>query len=378
MDTARADRRIPCLDGLRAISIGFVLLAHLAGTGGFPIPAALGKVVELGDVGVHVFFVISGYLITRLLLEEFDRRQRISLSRFYLRRTLRIFPPYYAFILVLVIAQALGWLQLASHDVLRAMTYTSNYYPDRSWFTGHTWSLSVEEQFYLIWPAVFVLAGSRRAIIAAACLVLCGPIIRLGSWELMRWAGDGIPTRFETVADAIAVGCVLAGTREWLHSKPQYLRVLTSPLFAIVPLAVVASGAFHGHPLLYFGAEMTIMNVGAALCLDWCLTHPAGRIGTILNARPLVFVGLLSYSLYLWQQLFLNRASNAVVAAFPVNVALAVTVALVSYYLVEQPSLRLRRRIERTLDKGRAGSTSSSFDAPTGLIADPIISEAGH
>src|SRR4051812_33530313 len=151
MDTPHADHRIPSLDGLRAISIAFVLFAHLAGTRNFPASRVVGKIVDFGALGVHVFFVISGYLITRLLLEELERRQRISLGRFYLRRTLRIFPPYYAFILALVAAQALGWLQLASRDVMHAMTYTSNYYLERSWFTGHTWSLSVEEQFYLLW-----------------------------------------------------------------------------------------------------------------------------------------------------------------------------------------------------------------------------------
>jgi len=354
MSQSRDDGRIPSLDGLRAISIGFVLAAHLAGTRGFPVSAALGKVVEFGDLGVHVFFVISGFLITRLLLEELERRNEIRLGRFYLRRTLRIFPPYYALILALGIAQMLGWLHLAAHDVARAISYTSNYYPDRSWFTGHTWSLSVEEQFYLLWPAVIVVAGPRRAIVAAACVVLFGPIVRTASWELMPWSADGIPNRFETVADAIAAGCVLAGLREWLHARPLYMRALTSPLFAVVPLAVVGAAAFHEHPLLYFAVEMSVMNIGAALCLDWCITYPEGRIGALLNARPLVFVGLLSYSIYLWQQPFLNRASAAGVNAFPANILIAAAAALTSYYAIEQPSLRLRRRIERALDRRRA------------------------
>jgi peptidoglycan/LPS O-acetylase OafA/YrhL len=374
MSHSSSEGRIPSLDGLRAISIGFVLVAHLAGTRGFPVSAALGKMVEFGDLGVHVFFVISGYLITRLLLEELERRQEIRLGRFYLRRTLRIFPPYYVLILALAIAQSLGWLQLAAHDVVRAISYTSNYYPDRSWFTGHTWSLSVEEQFYLLWPAVIVVAGPRRAIVAAACVVLLGPVVRTASWELMPWSGEGIPNRFETVADSIAAGCVLAGIRGWLHDRPLYMRALTSPFFAIVPLAVVAAGALHEHPLLYFAVEMSVMNVGAALCLDWCITYPEGRIGSLLNARPLVFVGLLSYSIYLWQQLFLNRASAAAINAFPVNILIAAAAALTSYYVIEQPSLRLRRRIERALDHRRAPIPPVAADAAL-LVPEPAMSE---
>ena len=133
MNTAHGDGRIPSLDGLRAISIALVLFAHLAGTRSFPVSYPVGNIFYFGELGVHVFFVISGYLITRLLLEELERRQRISLGRFYLRRTLRIFPPYYTLILALVIAQAAGWLQLAPRDVSRAMTYTSE---PRSVWTG--------------------------------------------------------------------------------------------------------------------------------------------------------------------------------------------------------------------------------------------------
>jgi peptidoglycan/LPS O-acetylase OafA/YrhL len=365
--------RIPSLDGLRAISIVSVLFAHLAGTHGYPAGrAGVSALIDFGELGVHVFFVISGYLITRLLLEEIERRQRISLPRFYLRRTLRIFPPYYAFMLALVAAQAIGWVQLASHDVSHAVSYTSNYYSDRSWFTGHTWSLSVEEQFYLLWPALIVLAGSRRAILAAACFVVLAPIVRVGEWELIRWAGDGIEHRFETVADAIAVGCVLAGARDWLHSRPEYMRALESRGFIVAPLAVLAAGAGHEHPLVYFGAAMTIGNVATALCLDWCITNPDGRVGRLLNARPLVAVGLLSYSLYLWQQPFLNRTSGWAWAAFPSNILLASLAALGSYFLIEQPSLTVRRRIERALDKQRRPATGRSVDSME-LVPEPLI-----
>src|SRR5215831_9629535 len=194
--------RIPSLDGLRAISIAFVFVGHLAGTRGFPVPAAAGNAVNIAELGVHVFFVISGYLITRLLLQETASSGRIDLGNFYLRRTLRIFPPYYALLAALLAADLLGAVALHRHDILRAMTYTTNYDEGRSWYVGHTWSLSVEEQFYLLWPAVVLLARPRRAVLAAAAVVLAVPIIRVGSLELMRWSGDGIGARFETVADA--------------------------------------------------------------------------------------------------------------------------------------------------------------------------------
>lgn len=374
VQTPHSADRIPSLDGLRAISITLVLVSHLAGTRHFAMSAAQGNTLALGELGVQVFFVISGYLITRLLLEELDRNQHISMGRFYLRRTLRIFPPYYALIAVLVGAQAAGWIALAPHDAVRAVTYTSNYDAGRSWYIGHTWSLSVEEQFYLLWPAVIVLAGTRRAIVVAACAVLVAPVIRLGSWELMRWAGDGIGHRFETIADAIAIGCVLAGTRVWLHRSETYLRALASPWFALVPLTVLAANLLHDHPVVYFGVGFTIVNLGVAACLDWCVTYADGRVGRLLNAAPLVFVGQMSYSLYLWQQLFLNRSSSAVAASFPLNIVLASAAALASFFVIEQPALRLRRRIEAHWKARAARGTPEEIEAGPALGGPAIVS----
>ena len=349
--------RIPSLDGLRAVSIGLVLLAHLVGTRSFPLTVESGQVLALGELGVHVFFVISGFLITRLLLEELGITGRNSLPDFYFRRTMRIFPAYYFFLLVLAALAWGGIVQLTSGDMAHALTYTSNYYSARSWLVGHTWSLSVEEQFYLLWPALVVMAGRRRALWLAALAVAFAPMIRIASWELMRSSGDGIGHRFETVADAIAVGCVLAGARDWLHQLPSYRRLLASRLFVLVPCLAVAGSLLYDHPVAHFLIGISVMNLAIAASLDWCVTFGSGRVGRVLNWAPLVFVGTISYSLYLWQQLFLNRMSGAPTAAFPLNLMLACVAALTSYYLVEKPALRLRRRLEASWHRPVTGAT---------------------
>lgn len=346
---AARNERIPSLDGLRAISISLVLISHLAGTRNFPLSATQGNFWALGEFGVVVFFVISGFLITGLLLDEVAKTGQIHLGRFYLRRTLRIFPPYYAFLVCLLVGNALGAIPLKPGDTVHAATYTANYDLGRSWFVGHTWSLSVEEQFYLLWPALLLFVRTRKAILIAAAVVVISPFIRVAEWELLRQYGEGVGHRFETIADAIAVGCVLAGTRTWLHRTTWYPRLLVSPAFIIVPFAAVGANLLHDHPLVNFAAGMTVTHVAIALCLDWCVTFHEGRVGRILNAAPLVFVGWLSYSLYLWQQPFLNRASDAAFAAFPLNIAIVALLALISYYAIERPSLALRRRLERLL-----------------------------
>lgn len=354
--------RIPSLDGLRAISIALVVFGHMAGTQGFPISYEGADYLRLGSLGVRMFFVISGFLITGLLLRELATSGRIDLARFYVRRSLRIFPAYYAFLAIVFLAGMGGLLQFQPGDFLHALTYTSNYHPARSWNLGHTWSLAVEEQFYLLWPAILVLFGRRHGLWLAAGLVAVAPLIRFSAWTLMPHVHWG--HRFEMVADSIAVGCVLAALDHWLREQRWYQRLLQSPLFVVVPVIVLAICAFQRRPRL-IGLLSPVANVGIALCIHRSVLRPADHIGRILNSGPLVGIGVLSYSLYLWQQIFLNRSSSSSACEFPLNLALTVAASLLSYYLIERPALRSRERIEAWLFSPRAAEPTgerSSLD----------------
>ena len=124
--------------------------AHIAGT--VNAPAVLVPLHNLGNFGVTIFFVISGFLITVLLLEELRSQGKISIRGFYQRRIFRIFPAFYFYIALVLLANSLGYLDLYDGDVLHAVTFTMNYHHERAWAFNHTWSLAVEEQFYLFWP----------------------------------------------------------------------------------------------------------------------------------------------------------------------------------------------------------------------------------
>lgn len=346
--------RIPSLDGLRALSISLVLFGHLCGTQNFWSGDSLGF-LGFGEFGVRVFFVISGLLITKLLLNEFGTTGKIHLAKFYFRRTFRIFPPYYAFLFFLIIVQPLGWFLLNDGDIWHTLTYTSNYHLERSWNVGHTWSLSVEEQFYLLWPAALLLLGVRRGWKAAVLVLLLSPFIRLGIFHLWPSRAEGVGHQFETVADAIATGCVLACQTAWPQwARAWYERLLQSRLMLALPVLGFAGNSLSDHPTPSFLFGYTLANLCIGVCVDWCIRNHEGRLGRVLNSAPLVFVGTISYSLYLWQQLFLNRHSDNVTASFPLNLTLAVGAALLSYYLIEKPSLRLRQRLEaRLFPKGK-------------------------
>jgi len=352
--------RIPSLDGLRAISILMVLFAHLSGTAGF---VAWKQVGMLAEFGVRVFFVISGFLITTLLLNEEEKTGTVSLRHFYLRRTLRIFPPFYVFVAAMALASALGWIALQRFDLLAALTYTTNYHHHRAWYLGHAWSLSVEEQFYLLWPFVMKVLGPRRAARVALGAIVAAPLLRFGLLVGAPSLRPGIGETFPTVADAIATGCWLACNRARVDASPRLQAFLRGGWFWLVPVVALAAAATPSAKLGCLVGE-TITNIGVALLIERVVRYPDGASGRVLNARPVVFLGMLSYSLYLWQQPFLNRSSSLWISHFPVNLALAFAAALVSYYLVERPSLRLRAFIERQMRRPDRAATKTPAAAP--------------
>jgi len=356
-----SSRDLPSLDGLRAISITFVILGH----------AIQGRVIHFIDVvlsrlanfGVCVFFVISGYLITTLLAREAESRGGVSLRRFYLRRTLRIFPPYYAYLLTIVTGVvALGWELPHGARLWPAFTYTTNVFATHFWLTLHAWSLSMEEQFYLTWPIVLALliaqkgvsAGLRSSQRIAVMGLVAFPILRVITFALTR---DGNITG-GLIFDYVAAGSAVALLRA-SDSFPREKAVLdTFRSNSWTPLAACAALALHlifqGSTRWVFASAIIIVTPLEAVLLSifvaWAVSNTGHPIGKVLNLRLLRVVGVGSYSLYLWQQLFFGEeipfARN-----WPLIAKLCGTMlcAVISYYCIERPSLRLRSRLERTI-----------------------------
>ena len=346
---SQQESRIASLDGLRAVAIGCVIAAHLQGDRGFPLPPSL-LLDALGLLGVNAFFVLSGFLITGLLMREVSRDHTINLRHFYFRRTLRIFPPYYVFIAFVVIVGAVGVWSVSWKDLLYSATYTSNYawLGEHRLFVGfplsHSWSLAVEEQFYLVWPASMLLLGLSRARWLPLVIIAGAPIATM----LEERAGWGIAGySFETVSAGLAFGCALALWYSRLSESPVFqvlMRSLWLPFVAVAvaflrPLTLTLP---HSQSLTH-----SVQLLALTLLLAWCVENPRSVLGRVLNTRPVTYVGRLSYSLYLWQQPFLIRHGNdGWPQPFPINLLLVAAAALLSYYLVERPALRWRARIE--------------------------------
>ena len=335
-------KHLRSLDGLRAVSIILVLLDHM----GRPWdrgPLDLG-VGNYGHLGVVVFFVISGFLITSLLMSEEARKGRVSLKLFYARRAVRIFPAAYVYLACVFLLSRAGWIHLPSKDFWYAVTYTVNFHPNPGWHVGHLWSLSVEEQFYLLWPFAFVALGLRRAVWVAAAVILVGPLARAGAWIFLRGtAWDDVPM-FPMVADSLAVGCLLAAYRNWLENQRWYLRLLRPGVSIFLVALVLLLNRYTGYGVVEVLGR-SVINVALALLVHRSVVHSRDLVGRFLNWTPVVFIGALSYSFYLWQQIFLDRHSSAWVTEFPQNLVLSFAAALASYFLLEKPLMALRQRL---------------------------------
>jgi len=319
-----ANRRIPSLDGLRTISIVLVLLGHLYGTAHYPKNALTFFLARYAHLGVQIFFGISGFLITTLLLNERRKTGRIDFYAFYLRRTRRIFPAAFFYITVMAIVARPGYLGWA-------YSYTMCYAGQgRPWLLGHLWSLSVEEQFYLLWPFVLAFGFFRKEKIGFAAMLLT-PFARLIFW---RAGMRDIDEYFPAVADSLVAGCLLAFYRPVLQVKARWL---TQPLVFLALGALTAS-----IPWMLPRVRMQIFLGGLpSVVIALFIFAAIERRDWLLNNRVTYALGVLSYSLYLWQQPFLNHASNRWWTAFPVNILLALACAIGSYYVVERPFLRM-------------------------------------
>lgn len=338
----KVGKRLSGLDGIRAVAVLMVVVGHASKFPQFPAVVRDLLVLDIARFGVTIFFVLSGFLITTLLLDERARTGRVSLRDFYLRRTVRIFPAAYLYIASASLAALAGWVALAPGDVLHAVTYTMNYHHDRAWTLGHLWSLAVEEQFYLLWPLAFLLAG-RRAIHVAVSIVVLVPAVRVLAWVLFPAERTGIDEEFQYVADALATGCLMAllvdrfGAETLAGRMPRWL-----PLAGAV--AAVAAAAFSEWPSFFLPLGTTIVDVGIALCIFGAAYRPAAGVDRVLNSRIAVFVGMISYSLYLWQQMFLSRDLGLAHGRLPLAIALSFLAAAASYFMLEKPLLGLRER----------------------------------
>jgi peptidoglycan/LPS O-acetylase OafA/YrhL len=362
--------RIPALDGLRGVAVFVVVMLHL----GMLRPTwplsflAEGGVFRGGFLGVDVFFVLSGFLITDLLLREQQQTGKVNFALFWRARAFRLLPPL-ALYLIAVIPYTMssgysvtGTPQAMVKSVVGVLMFATNwaglagpYFLEE---LGHLWSLAIEEQFYVLWPFVvlFVIPLRRRPAFVASALF--SVIVAVGVWRAIRFESDGWLTtylRTDTRVDGLLVGALVAS----LHARG--IRVDRFPLLipgasvAAVLLLITALFGPDAEAFWYYRGGFTLVALGTALIVAVLISEDVQqrrpRLVRCLEWRPLRALGIVSYGLYLWHLAVfvafrrLGAEWNGIVRAIA---ALAVTAAVVaaSWYLVEVPVQRLRHRLD--------------------------------
>jgi len=341
----------PGLDGLRAIAVLGVIAYHLNfawATGGL--------------LGVGVFFVLSGYLITDLLLTEYRRHKRIALGQFWLRRARRLLPALFVMLFVVLVWSTLfarGQLSDLKNDLLPAIFYVSNWwfiFHHVSYFSrfgppavlGHLWSLAVEEQFYLFWPLILFAAlhwvKDRRIILAGVLALAAASALEMA----FLYSPVTDPTRVydgtDTRAFALLIGAALAfvwpRVRSYGPISPGGRRILE--LIGGIALAGILALYWHTgeyDPFIYRGG-MLLLSILTAVVIAVCC-HPGARFGNWLGITPLRWVGERSYAMYLWQfpVIVLSTRLNASPSYWKavLQVAAIFIISALSWRFVEQP-----------------------------------------
>jgi peptidoglycan/LPS O-acetylase OafA/YrhL len=347
---------LPTLDGWRAVAILAVLICHgsdqiFSEAGPWP-NEQLHAYTRHGSLGVDIFFGISGFLICTRLLQEQQRSGRISLRGFYIRRAFRILPASFTYLAVVGFLGLTGLLYVGAWQWLSCLLFFRNYVDSSAaggWYTGHFWSLCIEEHFYLFWPGLLVLLGTRRARWGVAGMALAVAVWRALEFR-HQWLGRFLPesgfyARTDIRLDGLLWGCWMA----LLFSVPRVRAWLTRWLSLGVWLAM--AGAFLA--LVKYHPPMSMLGQAflIPLLLVATIVRPRGLVGRVLETMPMRWIGRISYSLYLWQQLFLVGSREPRPLPFgplqewPLNVAACFACAALSFYVIERPLIHLGQRL---------------------------------
>ncbi len=361
--TAELRGYLPTLDGWRAVAILFVMFFHardaLILVIGAPMARLAPRMLLWGPFGVDLFFAISGLLITSRLMAEEAKFGRINLKSFYIRRVFRILPPSLVFLAVVLILGLTGVIAFRLNSWFAALFFYVNYTLDPLWYVGHFWSLAVEEHFYAFWPALLVFVPRNRRVATGVSLSLL-----VFFWRMMNYkvAAIGIATgsayfthqgRTDFQLDGILWGATmaLAFSKKW----PRWVLSLPfgSALMLLVLLSLNASGNWK-----LLQVFLLFRKLAVPIILLTTIMNCRGIVAFVLESRVLKAIGRLSYSLYLWQQLFLVWGVQLLprvpwAQRFPVNILCAFACAIVSYYLLEKPFIRIGHRIATSRAPGQ-------------------------
>ena len=342
-------KHIKGFDALRAFSIILVIANHLGLY--FELPETEFYRVRLwgiisGTAGVQVFFTLSGFLITKLLLEEKIKFGKINVKFFYIRRFLRLLPPLFIFFFGITILMLIDWLKADKQALMYSFFYLYNFVHNNHYLPelAHTWSLAVEEQYYLIWP-MLVMFFSRSKITAIILITLI--LSSIGSYVLPTYEFTQGYHSERWIIPAIApilIGSYFAYltvySSKWVITFVQNFSKMV--LFIAIFLFFYPLYA----PLKWLEIRYVFQAIGIGILLLWILQNQHSKLTQILSFKPLSYIGRISYGIYVYQGLFLRTGPGGElwIQQSPQNIILVFLVAIISFELIEKPILKLKNK----------------------------------
>ncbi|CAN1212157.1 hypothetical protein TUMEXPCC7403_18265 [Tumidithrix helvetica PCC 7403] len=350
-------KRVQSLDGLRALAILFIVIGHGIGTIAFheQVPDLVWSILGNAEIGVSIFFVISGFFITKSLIQEIELKNSINFLDFYRRRFAKLLPPYYVYLIVILLFGTFHLIDLPLSAWFSAFFLFINYSPlPGSWWVGHSWFLCIMVLFYILWPISFSYLGRKRATWLAGISIVAIPLIRVITYFLLPGLRERIPVMFHTRVDILMFGSLLA----LLYDHPKFVSFCQQAfrygfhVFAAIFLLAVSpflSAKFQGAYLLPIGYSLN--GFLTTMSIFWLMGHPHSMVAKILNFKVFVHIGAISYSVYLWQQLFMTRQNTSFTGLFPWNLLCTLAIAELSYQLIERSTFKMRSKPTSNLGK---------------------------
>jgi peptidoglycan/LPS O-acetylase OafA/YrhL len=361
---------VPSLDGWRGIAVLGVVWFHSFGSG-LNSSTIWAKVARRGYLGVDIFFAISGFLICGKLLREIKQTGTISLRNFYLRRFFRIMPALWFYLAVLALLGAVGWLKIEGWEFTSSLLFVRNYFPlSSNLFTAHFWSLAVEEHFYLLWPAVMAILSIniRRigwtALIVALTVYLWRVVDDAYGWFIPF--GTSVNAKTDTRIDALLWGCLAAIVYPYVLERLKK-STLQLTMWTLLGLGIAAMDL----KLPDVSIVRSIFFPALLLCTAAC---PGSIPSKFLELSPMRWIGRLSYSIYIWQELCMFPAPDArsplrVIEHLPYNVAVVFALAACSYYLIERPVIRWGHALTQRRDSPQPRPFSHCLDGEVPIVS---------
>ncbi len=339
------ETRLRELDGWRAISVFLVIAGHVLFIRFFNFAAGHKHLLHEFNftvLGVRIFFVISGFVICRLIILEEKHRGAFSMPAFYIRRVFRILPPFYLYLLFVFVLHKFGVIFVTGRGIASAGLFLYDFVPAQigGWFVGHTWSLAVEEQFYLLFPTLWILTrkiGRARAFLGIFCL--------LALWNF--WAAVAGWNDFTTPRIRSGFSCICCGVLIAILEERARAIARAVPAFVILMIAL----SLFWHPWEAITWESALFDSiyipsAIALLLVFSLERKT-RLRSFLCWKPVQAIGLTSYGIYLWQELFTGPEGAVKIAGSSIVFWLPLLFGIVplSYFFLERPAMRLGRSL---------------------------------